>query len=193
MISPDCLACGNVKVDDEWEPVCYGCAGNKVVNSDGQCEQPNIPNCDVIDSDNGHKCLKCNAFYSPNPARTACIACEGDNIPDGCLSCHIDRLNQTTTCTACIGNLYLSNGECLWDECESFNVANRNGKLMEARCDECEEGYGLNVITRTCVECSGNGDWTDCIDCTIDSFGVPANCTQCDANMVIHSDPASIP
>lgn len=189
-LSNGCLACGYIPgINNDPTLVCFACDGSKIVNDEGECEQANIPNCDVLDPNNGYKCLECNPFYSLNPARTACVSCEGADLTDGCLSCFVDRYNNTANCTACIGNLNLDgDNNCVWDSCSEFITANAAGNLLSARCTECEEGFGLDNVYKICVPCTGPGkDWSNCLDCSV-SQGEPVDCSLCADPMTLMYD-----
>ena len=114
-VDQNCRACGII----EGDLTCFGCTPGFVVNDQGNCESPHLPNCVKIDQRDPRKCEECLPFYSPNPSRTACVSCI-DNIdyPDGALTCAVDRHNLTTKVTSCVANMKLDeNGECVFEGC----------------------------------------------------------------------------
>lgn len=76
----------------------------------------------MIDERDPRKCAHCLPFFSLNPARTACVSCSQPDLPDGCLTCAVDKHNMTTECTSCIDNLELEEGECEFEGCEEDMV-----------------------------------------------------------------------
>ena len=77
-IIPNCLECSDATN-------CQKCGSNWHLNEDNYCSSPDIPNCEVVNSENGDICDKCLPFYGLSEDRESCIAC--DTFSQGCKNC----------------------------------------------------------------------------------------------------------
>ena len=80
-----------------------------------RCESPNIPNCEIINEDDGEICDKCHPFYGLSDDGKQCKACDG--MTEGCLDCGVDEDGKVYECYDCIGGTELIEGFCIFDAC----------------------------------------------------------------------------
>ncbi len=60
--------------------------------------------------------------------------------------------------------MFVKDGRCEWDECETFS---RTGQVGVS-CDNCKPGFGKHE-DGWCYPCSNPDEaWDDCMDCSID-------------------------
>ena len=140
--------------------LCVKCDKNiYALNSDGECEpkrrcQNNINYC-IQCTEEGNMCLECEAglFPDENGACSYSYNCE---------------ISYKGKCLKCKDNFILNEGigVCKSLYSEDFKNCKKINKTS-GYCQECEEGYNLNMIDRRCTQVK---------NCSESSYGI---CTKC--------------
>ena len=195
--------------DDDWTCWCEPGEAWVQINEDqgfcADCDSFPIPpevctlgnNCKYPNHHNPAICYGCHAGYGLNMCALTCHNCDEVAETTGCLECEISESGGEVvgTCTRCIGELLLTEGKCLYPECEDYDVYTAGHLRTSALCLDCDDWYGLNL--QTCIEChdpsldrTEDVIWRGCIDCIFTnsdediSQGVSAgflldDCTMC--------------
>lgn len=129
-------------------------------------ESLNITNCVIVDPYND-RCLTCSSIYTVSFDGTICI----NSIPN----CGVyTKTAVSVTCSACVQNYYLSNGQCLLSA--ATNCQNVTGLT---NCGLCNQGYYL--LNQVCV----SHTLTNLLSCNTTSTLVLNQCTKCDSTKVL--------
>ena len=135
---------------------CISCENGYILNEGACINTCKVSNCDSCTDPYTYSCERCQAGYYFNVTYGTCMECSNPN----CAKC-----NQYF-CLEC------ENGFGLSDAGDCYSCKENCAKCSSYRwsCEQCQDGYGYDFITRECVPCP-----LGCTSCSIGRFNSTSN------------------